>query len=365
MKTILIAHNYSEISFSAMSYHLSHHLADLGHKVVFISHKPYFSEKQIIKTEKGEINLYSWSSEKRPTSFADFVWFYKIYKQHKPDIVIGHFVGTNISFMVSKLCSFWKVKTFEHYHTLSNQILTDLKKVSIKQKLLFYRRKIFYPLFCDQIVCPSQLAKDDLELFYGAKNNFVLLNPMVDRFESKSPISQNSIIISFLGRFDPSKGIVDLIKAFIKYREVNPNSKIILNIAGSGGQESEIKELITNNEAINFVGFLTYDKIDAYLNQSSFTIIPSKIDNLPTVGLESLMNQTPLLISNNTGLTHYLVDGKDCFKFDTTIDSMLSLFERVENNQDCFEQMSAESRITFLDKFSMKSYCDKFTNAIL
>lgn len=365
MKTILIAHNYSETSFSSMSYHLAHYLADAGHKVVFISHKPYFSEPSSIKTEKGEINLYSWSSEKRPTSLTDFIWFSKIYLKHKPTIIVGHFVGTNISFMVSKLLSFWKVKTYEHYHTLSNQILTDLKKVSLKQKLLFYRRKLFYPLFCDQIICPSQLAKDDLKSFYGAKNSFVLLNPMVDRFEKKQPISSENITISFLGRFDPSKGIVDLIKAFSKYRQANPNSKIILNIAGSGSQEAEIKELIKHNNAIHYIGFLTYDKIDAYLSQSHFTIIPSKIDNLPTVGLESIMNQTPLLISNNTGLTQYLTDEKDCFKFDPTIDSMVTLFEKIENKSDCFDQMSKESRITFLNNFSMKSYCYNFTNSIL
>ena len=365
MKTILIAHNYSETSFSAMSFHFAHHLADLGHKVVFMSHNPYFSEKQIIKKEKGEINLYSWSSENRPTSFADFKWFYKIYIKHKPDIIIGHFVGSNISIIVSKILSLGKVKTFEYYHTLSNQILTDLKKVSLKQKIFFFRKRIFYNIFCDQFVCPSQLAKEDLELFFGIKNSFVLLNPMIDRFKAKKVTSNDSITISFLGRFDPSKGIVDLIKAFLQYKIENPSSKIILNIAGAGKQDSEIKDLIKNNEAIHYFGHLEYDRIDAYLNNSNFTIIPSKFDNLPTVGLESLMNQTPLLISNNTGLTHYLVDEKDCFKFDPTINSMVSIFGKVENKFNCYEQMSNEARITFMDKFSLKSYYENFKKAIL
>jgi hypothetical protein len=53
MKTIIIAHNYSEESFSAMSYHLAHHLASLGNRVIFISHRPYFSEKRIIKKVNG------------------------------------------------------------------------------------------------------------------------------------------------------------------------------------------------------------------------------------------------------------------------------------------------------------------------
>ena len=97
----------------------------------------------------------------------------------------------------------------------------------------------------------------------------------------------------------------------------------------------------------------------------SSDVCSSDLDNLPTVGLESLMNQTPLLISNNTGLTDYLVDGKDCFKFDPTIDAMVALFEKIETITDCFEQMGKESRITYLDKFSMKRYCDNFTNTIL
>ena len=126
-------------------------------------------------------------------------------------------------------------------------------------------------------------------------------------------------------------------------------------VAGSGIQESEIKELASNNEAINYVGHLTYDKIDTYLNQSHFTIIPSKIDNLPTVGLESLMNQTPLLISNNTGLTRYLVDEKDCFKFDATIDSMVSLFEKVENKFDCLVVITALFSLKFSLAFTIDS----------
>ena len=365
MKTILIAHNYSETSFSAMSYHLAGHLADLGHNVIFISQYPFFPEKKIVKTEKGEIHLYSWSSEKRPTSVADYIWFAKIYRQHKPEIILGHFVGSNICILTSKLMSFGKVKTIEYYHTLTKAILTDIGKTPLKIKLLLFRKKMFYNIFCDVIICPSKSGKEDLESFFGVKKGIIILNPMTDRFKDKKQISSSSITISFLGRLNPTKGVVDLVKAYIKYKNDNVNSNIIINIAGWGNQETEIKELIKNIDGINYLGGISYDKIDDYLNKSNFTIIPSKFDNLPTVGLESLMNQTPLLISNNTGLTDYLVDGKDCFKFDPTVDSMISLFEKIETKTDCFEQMEKEARITYLDKFSMKNYCDNFTNAIL
>ncbi|NBU81995.1 MAG: glycosyltransferase, partial [Flavobacteriaceae bacterium] len=253
----------------------------------------------------------------------------------------------------------------EYYHTLSVQILADLKKISLKQKLFFIRKRIFYKLFCDQLVCPSLLAKEDLELFFGIKNSFVLLNPMINRFTVKKTLSTDSITISFLGRFDQSKGVIDLIEAFLKYKDKYPSSKIILKIAGGGRQAAEIEKLAKKSEAIQYIGYLEYDKIDSYLNNANFTIIPSKFDNLPTVGLESLMNQTPLLISNKTGLSHYLVDGKECYKFDPNIESMVDLFEKVEDNIDCYKQMSIEARATFIDKFTIQRYNEYFSNKIL
>jgi glycosyltransferase involved in cell wall biosynthesis len=365
MKTILIAHNYSEVSFASMSYHLAHYLANMGNSVVFISHQPYFSEIQVFKKDKGEVIVISWPTEKRPTSVKDVIWFSKQYFKYKPDVVIGHFVGSNITVSVSKILSLGRVKTFEYYHTLSTQILQDLEKKTFKQRLFFLRKKIFYKLFCDWMICPSIMAKNDLELFHNYKKGIVLLNPMVDRFINKEKIPNDEIIISYLGRLDTSKGVLDFIYAFENYNVNFPNSRIILKIAGSGSQGDSIKEKSIKNNAIEFLGGLTYENIDAFLNQSHFTIIPSKFDNLPTVGLEAMMNQTPLLISNMTGLSDYLTEGKECFKFQPTIDGMEKLFYKVEKNFNKHKEMGIEARTTFLLKFSIKKYCEDFSQIIL
>lgn len=364
MKTIVIAHNYSESSFATMSYHLSHHLANLGNRVIFISHHPYFSDEQIIKKGKGEVIVCSWPTKKRPTSIKDFFWFAKLYLKYKPEIVIGHFVGSNITVSVSKIMSFGKVKTIEYYHTLSTQILEDLSKISLKQRLLFVRKKIFYKLFCDLMICPSELAKKDLEDYFGIPKGFVVLNPMMDRFKVKTVLSSDPIVISYLGRLDASKGVKDLIIAFKAYKMKFKDSKMTLNITGAGSQGNIIQALAENNESIHFMGGLSYDKIDAYLNKSHFIIIPSKFDAFNVVGIESMMNQTPLLISNTTGLAHYLTEGKECFKFAPTIDSMVELFDKVENNFHLQEQMGINARTTFITVFNMNNYCDVFSKII-
>ena len=366
MKTIFIAHNYNENSFAVISFSLAHYLADLGNRVVFISYRPFFAEKEIVLKGRGEIIIYSWPSEKRPTSIKDALWFTKLYLKYKPISVIGHFVGANITIGMSKILSLNKVRTFGYYHTLREQINLDSQKTRfLKKEILFLRKKIFYKMFCDFIVCPSQLAREDFEKNYNSKKGLVILNPMKDRFVSKKKIERDVIVVSYLGRLAVSKGIIELIEAFRTYKNKNKTSKIILNIAGSGNCESKIKRLIENASDIFYFGGLQYDEIDRYLQNSHFTIIPSKVDALNMVGIESIMNKVPLLISNTTGLAEYLEDNKECFKFDSNIDSMILLFKRLEDHFDKQSQMAANARNTFLEKFSLEEYCKNFSKKIL
>lgn len=366
MKTILIAHNYNEDSFAVISFSLAHYLADQGNRIVFISYRPFFAEKETIKKDKGEMIVLSWPSEKRPTTIRDAIWFTKLYFRYKPSIVIGHFVGANISIGISKILSFNKARTFGYYHTLSGQIgLDNQNRTNFKRKFLSFRKGLFYKLFCDRIICPSELAKQDFQKKYSSKKGLVIVNPMKDRFLDKNAIVGNKIIISFLGRFAVSKGVVESIEAFKIYKNKNKRSNIILNIAGSGNLETEIKELIEHESDIFYFGAINYKDVDQYLQNAHFTIIPSKIDALNTVGIESMMNKTPLLLSNTTGLTYYLEDGKECFKFDSTTESMILVFKRVEDNFGKQSQMAIQARATFLSKFSIEKYCFNFSKEIL
>jgi glycosyltransferase involved in cell wall biosynthesis len=340
-----------------MSYCLAQSLANDGRRVVFISHKPFFSKPFRENIDKGELLVYSWPTENRPVKISDALWYAKIYLKYKPSIVISHFVNVNITTIVSKILSLGRVKTLPYYHTLSSQINEDVSVSSFKKNLKKNRKKLLYKWFADLIICPSDFAREDLKKYFQCKNSVKILNPMRDRFSGKIVMDSNFIVISYLGRLEPSKGIIELINAFLAYKKKFQMSKIILNIAGSGSQYDQVLKLCNVNTDINFQGALSYNEIDQYLNKSHYTIIPSKFDNLPTVGLESMMNHTPLLISNNTGLTKELKDEIDCFKFNPTLEGMISLFENVENNFDNHINMGIEARKTYLKKFGTDSYC--------
>ena len=356
MKTIVIAHNYTLSNFSAMSYQLAHFLAEKGYKVIFITHRPKFSEIQFLEIGKGSLTVYSWPSEKRPTTFKDFIWYAKIHLKYKPNFVIGHFVGGNISIMTSRILSLYKTKTFDYYHTISGAHFEDLD-IGLKYKFFFLRKRLFYQLFCSKVICPSEIAKADLKSFFNYRKGIVIVNPMTDRYKDVEKINSNKIIISYLGRFEPTKGIIDLILAFKEFKKINQHSKIVLNLAGGGSQQQSIESLIQGDVNIVYHGNLPYDRIDEYLRNGHFTIIPSKFDNLPTVGLESLMNAIPLLISNTTGLSPYMKDEINCYIFPPTKEAIVKILEKVEINFQRHSSMSNQARLLFEQKFSMAHYC--------
>lgn len=366
MKTILIAHNFSEVSFAYMSYHLAHSLADKGFRVIFISHQPYFEEEVIIPKEKGELIVCSWSSRNRPTSLKDFKLFFKIFIKYKPEIIIGHFVGANISAVVSKLSSFFKVRTYVYYHTLSQQNLLDSKRTSLKQSIYKLRKKIFYYFFVDYLIFPSQMAKKDAIAYFNIspKKTHVVLNAIPDRCKEQKKNASQKIIVSYLGRLEPSKNVLLLIESFLEFEKTNKTQQVILRIAGAGREAEKIKNASEKYDTIKFMGKLEYSLVDNYIKESHYVIIPSFIDNLPTVGIESLMNYVPLLISTKTGLAEYCEDNYDAYTFEPTKKGIMDVFQKITKFKEHQSSMCFNAREKYIKMFGMLAYEESINHII-
>lgn len=358
MHTIFIAHNFKRESYNFMSYELAHYLAAKGWMVVFLSHNPRLENVKKIKYNKGEINVYSWLSP-RPTTFSDFLWFSKLYKQYRPDIILGHFVGANILAVGSKFMSLGKVKSLVYYHSLSKPLALDNPKKTFKAKFRFFRKKLFYNFFVDLIITPSKMGEDDFIRYYGLDKCQVLLNPIEDRFKGFSFHSKNELILGFLGRLDKSKGILGFIENFISYKLNNTDSILKLKIAGPGYLTEHIRKLALQYDFLQFEGSLNYEEIDDFISKSSFIVIPSISDNLTTVGLEALMNGVPIVISSGSGLSEYISDKKEGFKFNYGKEEIIEVFERLEHSSQYRNRMAVEARKTYLKLFSIEEYCDK------
>ena len=351
MKTIFIIHNYTESTVASMSYYLAHYLSSRNYKVIFISHKPFFKES----FEDKNVVVYSWPNGNRPTSLTAALWYSKLFFKYNPNLIICHFGGVNLSVILSKIFSLNKIKTFASYDTLSSQIELDSSRNKFFSMVLKFRKKIIYSFFCNQIICPSELAVNDLHSYFKIDKGIKILNPMVDRFKNEK-YESNNIVISFLGRIDKSKGVLLLVDAFNEYCKINPLTILELKIAGCGSEEVVLLDKISKNDRIRYEGALSYEKVDGFLNNSNFTIVPSLSDNLPTVGIESLMNGVPLLISSNTGLTLELENEINCFVFKPELKELILIFKKIESKKYNYFILKERSREIYKLKFSLESY---------
>ena len=347
-----------------MSYFLAHYWAENGHDIVFISHKPYFGIPTNERVNNNNLYIYSWSSIKRPNSLNDFWHFIKIFYKHKPKIIIGHFVGANISILVSKILTLGKVKTFDYYHTLSSQQYLDGSISRFKT----FRKYIYYKYFVDNVLANSHLALKDFESFYDLNNGVPHLTPLPDRFKNDTCRNlgdflekKDKLKLGFIGRIDKSKGIIELLNAFKKL----DIDKFELSIVGGYGKLGNLfssQEWILPN--LNYCGEISYDQIDVFIQNCDLIIIPSISDNLVTVGIETLMNNVCLLLSKNTGLAAYLED-KDCVKINPESEDIYDKLIELYNNQQIIRDTANNGRLKYKSIFSLNNYFKTMDKIIL
>jgi glycosyltransferase involved in cell wall biosynthesis len=361
MDTIIIAHNYQDASFSSMSFHLANHLCLTGMRVVFISKSPYFTSPIREKIGNGELILTSWPSKIKSTSFKDFKFIYKILKEFRPRVVIGHHNGSIASIILSKLIGHGKIKTFEYHHVCSESYIRDKGEITFRLKFFLFRKKLFYHLFCNHVVCPSEFAIADLNHNFNYKKGEIVINPLPDRaIDLKTKELNGEIIIGYLGRLVPTKNVLELASEFIKFKSSGPKNNIKLKIVGYGEDESKLKSLIFDVEYIEFIGELDYNQIDSFIKNCHFTIIPSLADNLPTAATESIMNGIPILISKGVGTASILKHKTDAYIFDLKNNGLQNTFKYVnEISQNDYDDLCEISRKTYQKYFLMEAYLKK------
>jgi|GEM_PF-643896 len=345
MARILIAHNFKDESFSAMSHRLAHLLSE-RHEVVFMSYRPYFAER--LSLNQGRLTVYSWHSKARPTGFRDVFHFARIFLRHRPQVVVAHFVGANISILVSKILSGFGVRTYEWYHTQSYMIEYDHGRIHWLRR---WRRRFYYGRFVDRVVAVSELSARDYKAFYGLDNCQVLLNGIRDRYRAVAMDTEPQVLtVGFLGRLEGVKGIEMLLEMIDRLSADDYRFKV----AGEGPYSDRLAGLQRGN--VEYLGLLHYGSVVDFIESCQVIVIPSVEDNLVTVGIEALMLERCLLISDRTGLSAYLKDGVDASIRPPEISAFIDALEDMRADRVAMQRMAVEGRATFLRMFSMESH---------
>ena len=207
-----------------------------------------------------------------------FIRVYKIFKNHKKDIIAIYYPASYIGFIATLASKFTKN---QRYVRVTNNLIKEAQSrghIGVK--------KIIYKILeTPYKVLEKILLKRELCFFSGEQflyprrelSNLVEVDTLSlrkDDYYSKTFKSKELYNVYFIGRFDDNKGL----KYFIQASDYLDRSKYHFNIIGFGDtfQEENIRKETANRKNLNYIGYVPFGKyLFEHLKKADFFIFPS------------------------------------------------------------------------------------------
>lgn len=174
----------------------------------------------------------------------------------------------------------------------------------------------------DAVIALTEDMKREIQKIWD-RDVYVIPNGIdLERFESlsgeetrsKLQIKQEEVIIIYVGRFRPEKGIQYLIQAMDIIRQKEANARLILG--GEGPEEENLKRLVEQanlGNCINFIGQIPNEKVHEYMAAADVFVLPSLSEGFPIVSLEAMASGLPIVTTKVRGLPEIVKDGENGF----------------------------------------------------
>lgn len=178
-----------------------------------------------------------------------------------------------------KILNTWLIKEIDFVASVSEECTIDFKKT--------------FPFLKDRTVC----------LPIGVDLNI----PKPYNSLGEIGISVDGPFILHVGGFMPEKNHKGLIRIFSKLLQEIPNAKLLL--IGEGRLKTAIEELVSEMKLSQNVIFLgRRSDVQQIMSCCQVLVLPSLIEGLPGVILESFVNKLPVVAYNVGGIKEIVVD---------------------------------------------------------
>lgn len=242
----------------------------------------------------GKVSFINWLKWKRRQviNYLASRKLYKLCEQVSPDIIHSNTSANNIGYIVARKLKVVHITHFREYGELD-----FAKKITNLDKQLNYKRN--YSISITKGIAEYRnLPKLSSKVIYNG-----ILDEKDLRF---TEIKENYIL--YVGRIQETKGVRDLICAYISYTRIIDNP-LCLYIAGDytfpEGErlKQELTMKLTNENLIKNVKWLgEVNEIQDYMYKAMVTVVPSKYEAFGRVMPEAMLNGS-LVIGRNSGGT--------------------------------------------------------------
>ena len=114
-------------------------------------------------------------------------------------------------------------------------------------------------------------------------------------------------VIAFVGRFIPEKGILQLLEAFRRVRQVHPDA--VLLCAGDGPLYAEARRAAAKTPGAVLLGMLPYEQCLALLRRADYFCLPTFSEGFCTSVLEAAALDCAVLTTATGGSPELILDG--------------------------------------------------------
>jgi len=229
----------------------------------------------------------------------------------------------------------------ESKNILKNLFYSMIKYFYKKYRKNLYRKINNFISFSEKsskLLISNGVSKRLINRTFQIMPNILLPKPNLKKIHK---IFKNKNIIFNLGYLNKEKGINYLIEAFNK---LNREDTVLL-IAGTGEEESKLKELAKDNKNIIFLGYKEgVDKAN-YYSIADFFVFPTLYDCWGLVVNEAFYYGIPVISTNKSGAIELIEKDKTGFIIpDKDTDALANSMKKLLDNPKLLKQMKENVR---------------------
>jgi len=248
-----------------------------------------------------------------------------------------------------------------YFNRRANNIVESWGAIE-KEKFCFHQ--------CNAITVPSNDLKSSLIEIYNIKPEKIEVIPNivdVNIFKPNKSIAKDNKIFNVLhvGRFDESKGVITLIKAFTLLAKKHKN--IILTNVGKIAEKTKIncqnilkKENLADK--VKFKRFIPYEKLSDEYSKSDVVVVPSEVyESFSYTAAQGMACEKIVIGSNIGGIPETLKFGELGKMFNPgDIMELANLIEEVLINKNKYKIKEKDARKHIIENFSSVALKERY-----
>lgn len=225
-------------------------------------------------------------------------------QEHGPDLIVSY--GIRADWVT------WKMAQSTGVHWISqvqNLVYNDYPNLLVGRSMYLLDRWLVRK--ADAVIAAARLPQRTLSQGALASKRVEYIPNGVD-FDFYNPhetdkhyrqslrISDETKMLSCIGRLEPVKGQEYLIEALPKLRD--QFGKVFLVLAGTGSSEERLRKLVReqgNEDIVHFAGFV--DDVKSILASTDLYVAPSLHEGMPSAVMEAMAMQVPVVATSVGG----------------------------------------------------------------